>query len=461
MPKAENLTIDRLRIDLENFRTVSQKSETAAVHSMIALGGKRFWGITRSLLENGVLPEENILAIRGDNDPAELTVREGNRRVAALKLIHGLLKRQGISVPPDIQLLIDAASPEWKAANKAFPGIVYDSSEADLVDRAVALIHGKAEEAGRSDWQAIARARHNRKANSASEPSLDLFEKYLDVGKNITTEERESWAGDYAITVLEEALQKLAPRMGLANIRELADKYPKVTQRKELDAVVRAIGLNELKFTSIRGSEDFAAPFGFPTLQRAPAAAGTTASGSSGAGAGGKGTVAGKPKAGAAKPKAASMKDPATVKAFLRRLTPIGPERAKVVMLKTEALKLNIQQTPLAFCFLLRCMFEISATVYCRLNAGKGGPGLKQKDGKDKSLVDVLRDITKHLAGDPPDQDVQKRLHPAMTELGRRDGLLSVRSMNHLIHNTAFVAIPSDVCVVFCHVYPLLESMNA
>jgi hypothetical protein len=103
-------------------------------------------------------------------------------------------------------------------------------------------------------------------------------------------------------------------------------------------------------------------------------------------------------------------------------------------------------------------MFEVSAKAYC---VDHKGAGLKvAKDGRDRSLVDVLRDITNHLTNDEKDKDALKVMHGAMTELARKDGLLSVTSMNQLVHNPNFSLRPGDIVVLFGNIFPLLEAMN-
>ena len=53
-----------------------------------------------------------------------------------------------------------------------------------------------------------------------------------------------------------------------------------------------------------------------------------------------------------------------------------------------------------------------------------------------------------------------KVLHGAMTELGRPEGILSVTSMNQLVHNPNFSVTTKDVSILFGNIYPLLEAMN-
>ena len=93
-------------------------------------------------------------------------------------------------------------------------------------------------------------------------------------------------------------------------------------------------------------------------------------------------------------------------------------------------------------------------------NAAIGGPSYRKSDGTERTLENVLRDIAKHLAKGSTDKDMTKALHGAMAELGKKEGVLSVTSMNQLVHNTVFSVTTSDVCTVFSNVFPLLKAMN-
>jgi hypothetical protein len=75
--------------------------------------------------------------------------------------------------------------------------------------------------------------------------------------------------------------------------------------------------------------------------------------------------------------------------------------------------------------------------------------------------VDVLRDITRHLTNNNKDKVMVKALHGAMTALGTPTSLLSVTSMNQLIHNPKFSVDGASVSTVFANVFPLLEAMNS
>jgi hypothetical protein len=106
-------------------------------------------------------------------------------------------------------------------------------------------------------------------------------------------------------------------------------------------------------------------------------------------------------------------------------------------------------------------MFEISAKAFCKDNAKSGGPSMSKTGGEDRHLVDVLRDIAKYLTKNNKDKVMVRALHGAMTDLGNPTGLLSVTSMNQLIHHPKFVVDGRSVSTVFANIFPLLEAMNS
>ncbi|MGJ7538386.1 MULTISPECIES: hypothetical protein [unclassified Variovorax] len=483
------MDIQELTLDLRNYRTVAQTKEVQAIQAMISVSPDRFWALVESLLDDGYLPTENIIVIKAVGTDAPKIVREGNRRIAGLKLIHGFLPKVGITVPSEIAKRIKVVTDEWKQDNLTVPCVIYESKEANVVDRIVTLTHGKGEKAAREEWKAIARARHNRDANQASEAGLDLLEKFFKVARNVSKEQSDNWAGTYPITVLDEAIKKLAPRLGVANAPELAKKYPKIDHRDALDAIIKDIGLQKIRFETIRNAkEEFAVSYGVPlSVEKASSGIDNTTGGAesgasngsasgdgqqgTGAGSNGEGNTGstgnsgGASSAGAAagtgkKTAAVSINDPKSVMRTLRKFTPLGANREKVVTLKKEMLTLKLDKAPTAFCFLLRSMFEISAKAYCEDHKRSGGPSSKDASGKDKALVDVLRSIATHLTSNNTDKEAMKVLHGAMTQLGKPEGLLSVTSMNQLVHNPKFSVLPGDIAGLFGNIYPLLAAMS-
>jgi hypothetical protein len=471
MPTTDLFPVENLKLDLGNFRTVKQANEVTAFQTMVSISPERFWALTQSLLEDGYHPTENIIVLKQGKDSI---VKEGNRRIAALKLIHGILGKITIELPSDIKKGIASVSKEWKAENAKVPCAIYGESEAKTVARIVRLAHGKGEKAGRDFWNAVASARHNRDENGESEPALDILEKYIASGKNISDQQRERWSGVYPLSVLDEATKKIAPRLGFASARDMAENYPnKISHRSSLENIIFDIGLLTLTFPAIRNSvQDFASNYGIPEPKQKDgggtaggAKDGGDKGGSASEGKGGKDDKdkeSGNGKGGGKRPtKAAAIPagDPRAVTLKLRAFVPRGTNREKVATLLIEARKLKIVDCPNAFCFVLRSMFEISAKAYCNDHKATGGPKAA-KDGREKPLADLLKEIYAHLTNGGKDKELAKELYGATTELSGKTGLFSVTSMNQLVHNPSFHVDTKSICLLFANVFPLLEAMN-
>lgn len=467
MPTTKSLPIKTLHVDLKNFRTVPQANEVSAIRAMIAINPDWFWALMESLLEDGYHPTENIIVQKSGK---KLLVREGNRRIGALKLIHGYLPDAQFALPTHIASKVEELSAVWKSGNRAVPCAVYEESETELVDKVVALTHGKGEKAGRDRWNTVAKARHNRDKSGASEPALDLLEKYLTKGRNVTAQQAERWSGIYPLSVLEEAIKRVAPRFGFATSRALADGYPGISKHREvIEKLILDVGLERLDFSALRSkSEDFAVTwYGASPIESQPEG-GTkkTASVAKAAINPAASTVGGSnlnPSAPAVKSKktaSVAICDPRSVTRALKAFSPRGNGRDKLVTLLEEIRRLKLNLHAHAFCFLLRSMFEISAKAYCVDHANTGGPSATKASGEDRALVDVLRDVVGHLTKNNTDRQMQKALHGALIELANVTSILSVTSMNQLVHNPKFSINESHIAALFGNIFPLLEEMN-
>ena len=120
MGKTKTIKVADLYIDLTNYRTVHQPDEEHATNALISIHPNYFWGLMESLLDDGYSPTENIVVL---NLNGKHVVKEGNRRTASLKLIHGLTKN--VELPEHIQERIDKLPGRWKTDNETIPCVVY------------------------------------------------------------------------------------------------------------------------------------------------------------------------------------------------------------------------------------------------------------------------------------------------------------------------------------------------
>lgn len=477
MSELRNIDLKDLKLDLFNYRTLPQKTEIDSINTMIAIKPNKFFGILESIIDDGYVVRELLIILQKDN---EYIVKEGNRRIAALKLIHGIYDPNKFPIPDNILEKIKKMDALWLDNNKDIPCVIYELDQSDAVDKIINQTHGKGEVASRDPWTSVAKARHNRDKNNAPEFGLTLLEKYLLEGKNLTPIEKEVWSGDFSITILDEAIRVIFSRLNYNSVKELVDDYPSTKWKNSLDNMMKAIGDGDLTFNILRDKQnDFAIKYGFPELQvdipnngngkddnASNNGKGSDLNPNEGSGENnqpekGNPSETNPPKPiPKKKPVAYPMNSPKHVAKLLKNFQPCGENRQKVVTLRDEMKILAINKNPLAFCFLLRSMFEISAVAYANDNSIETTIPTGNNGIKHKPLAKLLNEVVDHLTNNRKDKEMEKKLHASIIEISKADSILSVTSMNQLVHNPNFSVLPTDICTTFSGIYPLLEVMN-
>jgi hypothetical protein len=448
MPELKNILVSELKLDLDNYRTVHQNTENDSIRAMIAISSDWFWSLMENIIDDGYYPTDNIIVLEENKS---FVVKEGNRRVASLKIIQKQIK--GIDVPDNIKTKITTLKADWLNANKAIPCAVYHKDEIETVKKIISLIHAKGEKAGREKWTAVARARYDRDEKDIKEFGLDLLEKYIGQGKNLSSNQKECWGGDYPLTVLDELLPKLYPLFGYSSSDIILTEYPK-KHRSTIEKILYDIGIQRLGFKEIRNKPFWGLNYGFSTNTTSASDTPNPAKPKES-----QPNLNGQNNSPSVRKAAHSITDAKSVYKKLKDFKPMGNNREKVVLLLDEMRKLKIDIHPHSFCFLMRSLFEISAKAYCK-DQKKAGLSTTKADGNDKNLSDVLRDIVNFMTAKMTDKEKLKILHGALTELNKKDGVLSVTSFNQLIHNPKFSIQPNDICILFHNIFPLLEEMN-
>lgn len=464
--KLKKLKIDELTLDLNNFRTQSQKNEKDAIDTMISTSPDNYWSLFNSILENGYFGIENIIVIRNNE---KYIVKEGNRRVSVLKLIYGLV--------PDFNLehfyleKIKNLSQEWLSINNSLPCIVYESNELDKVNEQISLIHGKAEKASRDTWKAIAKARFSRNINKKEELGLDLFDKYLNNNFEISDAQKKKWSGVFPITILDEVLPKISSFLNYSNIKQLIADYPK-KNNELIDSIIFDIGNGLLSFQDIRNS-GFLKDDKYSQLSTTNSILGgeveteikndtnTSEMKEEYVNPNNSHNNTAKRENIKRSSSSQSLLDQRSVKRTLRSFKPYGEGNEKIVTLRDEMLQLDITKNPLAFCFLLRSMIEISVKVFSQNTPDSFAVEEVSNKGKaySRELSKVIEDAISFFV--KKDVSNQKKLHPAKVTLGNDNSILSVTSLNQLIHNPKFSLSSVDICIGFHNIFPLIELLNS
>lgn len=483
MHKVQYLNAKNLRLDENNYRTTHQKNENDALKSMVSIHPDRFWGLVDGILKNGYIPSENIIVLK---QRGALVVKEGNRRVAALKLILGELKLEDGLMPQSVSKTIGSLGKDWIKENSTIPCSVYEESEIDEVKNIVSLIHGKNRKDSRFDWPSVARARHN-KDEGKIENGLDLLEKYLINGKNASEEQKQRWAGIFNLTVLDELIKLSYSYFGFSDKRSMVLGYPNVEKIEELDDLIYKIGQQEIGFNEIRQQFDkkliasidktklvkvneFESQRATKTASRAVAPEANSQSQDTNTPSSAETNITQIPSGKKATRQASfkALEDPASVTQYFKAMRIVGNNREKAETIRREIIHLDIKVTPLAFTFLLRSFLEIMTKTYIQSRPEMSIDLVN--GGQDKPLINVLREISQIVAPSAnnmtngPAKDAAKvknrDWHGVMQTLSNPTSVLSITSMNILIHNPLFSARAEVFSSQFHNLRPLIDELN-
>jgi hypothetical protein len=236
-----------------------------------------------------------------------------------------------------------------------------------------------------------------------------------------------------------------------------------------LDQIIHDIGIDILKTRDARLSS-WGPSYGLstaPTLTpTSPPTATTPANPSTTAGSGATTATSTTTASGGTGPstknkatKTLPLSDPKSVRKKLKRFAPKGKSSSKVVDLLLEANQLKLEKTPICFCFLLRSMFEISVRDFCSANKL---PFAKTKKGqaKDKSLAELLDDEGKRILSTTTDKVTISEIKTAISEIKNPHSVLSISTMNALVHSSTFTITPAHIIAGFHKIFPLLVELN-
>lgn len=158
-----------LDLDLNNPRINPAEHQTEALKLILlaeSVGdrvGEKVFALAKSICELGSTdPSEKLIALANTESPGRYTVLDGNRRVAALRLLTepAILDREDIGIPANLRRRMHALRSQYdvKDVPTTLEISIFPSREA--AEPFLALKHtGERDGAGRSSWSAMQQAR--------------------------------------------------------------------------------------------------------------------------------------------------------------------------------------------------------------------------------------------------------------------------------------------------------------
>jgi hypothetical protein len=352
---AKSIPVEDLRLDLKNPRISEAMSQRDALQKIIDDQDAKLVALAESIVEDGLNPMDRFLVIASPDEPGKSITIEGNRRLAAIKVLRNPSVLTGMQVRRPIQKRLEELASDFD--NKALQTL--DCFEVMSREDGAMWINqrhtGENEGRGIVDWSGVASARFR-----GSDPALQALDFVTGRGA-LSGVEKQKIERRFPITTLDRLLSTPAVRSAIGmEIRggKLLTGLPFAEALKPLQRMVRdlasgAITVTHLKrqpqmvtYVSALGADlpDLSAaspslvpvddllppaPTGGTTGMRGGISSAAGSGGGTGGGAGSSGATAGVPAVGAGTAGVTSRRTPSRGNALIPRSCGSGSRTPK------------------------------------------------------------------------------------------------------------------------------------
>lgn len=447
-----DVEIEELLLDQDNPRTGHVNSQAEALAAIVRLSAANFRNMMRSIKDHGLDPGDSFYLVQLD-DESEYTVVDGNRRLAALKVLKNPSLLKGTQLPETIQRpLLKEAEGFKLASDFEVSAVLFENREdaGEWIERR----HGRGLEGeGRIAWGAfeIQRFQNDRSV-------LDVIDF---VEKNSTFSDDE-WSRIKGSVVKNTSTLKrfLDSKPGKTVLGyEPGPKEAGPTFSKDpgfvltvLSQVAADIDAGAINSRTHNTASDIAGYFdllpadlkskGDKTYQPKSFATEVVKDG--------KERPRQTPKANPAPPKKEKKTPPPR-----RTLAPVKhpfapPQGEKGKQLLREAARLKVHDTPLSAAFCFRAVIEYTVDTYMKANSI---PAYEQS--KELNLQQRLDRVFTHLVANGK----AKNADLAAIKTTLTNGPMSVGALNGFIHNSFQMPTADNLIVAWEHGAPFFTAV--
>ena len=444
---AVTLTIDDLLLHTENPRIGSASSQRDALQKVLDEQEDKLAELAESIVTDGMSPIERLLVRREKEGGSRFVAREGNRRIAALKILVNPAVLGEMSVVPALKKRFETLANDFDRATVE-PLDAYESTSDAETNKWIYLRHtGENKGRGVVPWSAVAGRRFQ-----GTDPALQALELVKAHG-GVDEREKALLGDTFPITTLERLLDTKEVRdlIGVeVKDRKLrsglpADELMKPLRRMVLDLATKKVNVSHLKnkASQLDYVKGFAAD-DKPNLKKIGEARDIGDFKNS------EFTVKSKP---AKKP----SYDPSDRIHVVPRGMKLNVSKAKVAEIFKELKTLRMKDHPNACAVLLRVFLELSVDSYLR-TSGIGTQFKEPKSGKmlEKDLKRKLQDVIDDLVRNGVKR---KDLEGASNAVSNRSSPLYIDLLHAYVHSLFQTPSVRDLRIAWDAAEPLFEAI--
>ncbi len=418
-----------LRLDQKNPRHDPVMTQREAIVALLADSTDRDKIVTlaKHMTQNGPSPIDSIAVVE---EEGHNIVIEGNRRTAALKLLHNPDLSQDATLAKRFRQMAAAAD----ALPTTLQAVVFPSRE-DVREWQVLRHGGEAKGAGVVNWNAEATQRFHRRPGTQSSRSLVVLDA-ID----------SAFSSDKAMTDLTDRVKKTKlTTFG----RLVSDPYVREALGIDLaeGALTRHYPIDELKRAFKKVLSDLDTTLSVSALKTKEQRREYVGNIRSELPEEKDYSATAEPFGQEATPETrrSKTKKPVPAKLFDGFVPANAPDR--ILDLVTETRKLDLAAHPNAAALLIRVIVELMVDEAVQ----------KQQWRKSQYLRDRIEECLKHL--DPKDKD--NRFQAVRVGLADQNHIMSARTLNAWVHNVHFNPPPKDLEMLAKNWTPFIQALDA
>lgn len=246
--KGIRLRIDQLLLDTENPRIGDASSQHDALQKVLDDQEEKLFELAQSIAAEGMSPLDRLLVLREKDESNRFIALEGNRRVAALRILANPAVLTGLNVRKALQRRLEELAKNFDKSTVE----PIDCSEADTREAGASWVHlrhtGENEGRGVVGWSGHAAARFR-----GTDPALQVLE-FVKMHGNLTDAQQQALGNTFPITTLDRLLSTpdVRKRIGVdVKDRKLYSALPpeelmKPLRRIVLDLAQKAVRVGQL-----------------------------------------------------------------------------------------------------------------------------------------------------------------------------------------------------------------------
>jgi hypothetical protein len=443
---ARQLKIEDLLLDLENPRITEAEGQKEALQKIIEDQDAKLIVLAESIVEDGGLnPMDRLLVVKSPDGHGKYIVIEGNRRFAAIKILHNPAVLVGLEVRSAIQKRLEALAVDFDLATVE-PMDCYEVRDRAEGATWIHLRHtGENEGRGIVDWSSIARRRF-----VGRDPALQALDFVMTHG-GLTDDEKKNIDARFPISTLDRLLSTPAVRtkIGLEiKDQKLFTKLPADEAMKPLRRMVRDLANKTVVVTALKKVEqqvDYISRIrqDLPDLSK-KARKETPID-----------TFGGLDFKQPVVPKAKAKSKLITRKSLIPKDCRLKVTNPKISEIFIELRSLQLEDYPHAISVLFRVFMETSVDDYLTRN-GKLLTVTTPGGIKDRSLFDKVQETVKEIiaSGTP-----KKNLDGILKAINETYNPLNIQTLNNYVHNRFFSPKERDLRVAWDNSQPFFEKI--